>query len=176
MDSSVANNKFAAMTGVATTFWYTHKKTILIGIVIAIIAFIIYRLFIRKEGFTSQPQQLSEYQNIYQYNQPAEGFYVQNDLPQHPEKKILLFYAPWCPHCNSFMDGENAPWKIFVKKHGNRSDLTIDQINGDENPDTATKYGVKSFPTILILQGDKSYTYDGDRTIESLEKFVDSPY
>ena len=110
-----------------------------------------------------------------------EGFYAQMDPQTAPQgvmmgpKKVVLFYAPWCPHCQSLMDDEASPWQIFRRKHSNRPDLSIDQVNCDEKPEAATKYGIGGFPTIMLFQGDKSYTYDGDRSLESLERFVESP-
>ena len=95
--------------------------------------------------------------------------------PMMGPKKIVLFYAPWCPHCQTLMDDQGSPWQIFRRKHGNRPDLSIDEINCDEKPEAATKYGIGGFPTIMLFQGDKSYTYDGDRSLESLESFVESP-
>jgi len=63
----------------------------------------------------------------------------------------------------------------LARKHGGRKDVVIDQINCDEKPEMATQYGVGGFPTIMLFQGDKTYTYDGDRSLESLERFLESP-
>jgi thiol-disulfide isomerase/thioredoxin len=90
-------------------------------------------------------------------------------------KKLILFYAPWCGHCKKLMEGENSPWQMFTRKHGNRKDLSIDQVDCDEKPDVATQFGIGGFPTIMLFNGDKTYTYDGDRSMESLERFLESP-
>jgi thioredoxin-like negative regulator of GroEL len=50
----------------------------------------------------------------------------------------------------------------------------IDQVNCDEQPELATKFGIKGFPTILKIKKDKIETFEGDRTLDALEGFIDS--
>jgi hypothetical protein len=33
----------------------------------------------------------------------------------------------------------------------------------------------KGYPTIMLFQGNQAFTYYGDRTLESLERFIESP-
>ena len=65
--------------------------------------------------------------------------------------KIVRCGAPWCPHCKHFMDGQDSNWEQLKGKH---KEVNFDQINGDEHPDLATKYGIKGFPMIIKLKGD----------------------
>lgn len=217
--------RLAAVTEGATRFWNIYRKQIMMGAIAAILGFIIYNTFFRREGFSSQqhfaqgyPQDYSQgYQQGYQQGYPqgyphgyiqtdAQGYIQGNQLPyiqdenqrypgkMSPEgfygqtdqqvanqgamiepKKIILFYAPWCPHCQNFMDKEDSIWETFRRKHGNRQDLLIDQIDCDQKPEAATKYGIGGYPTIKLFHGDKSYIYDGDRTLESLERFAEAP-
>ena len=50
--------------------------------------------------------------------------------------------------------------------------LIIYKINGPNNLTKATKYGVVSYPTIILLKDNKPYKYDGDRSLDDLLDFI----
>jgi thioredoxin-like negative regulator of GroEL len=86
--------------------------------------------------------------------------------------KLVIFYAPWCPHCKSMMEGEGSVWGKLKQKLSGRKDVVLDQVNCDEQPDVATKFGIKGYPTILKINKDKVEHFEGDRTLEALENFI----
>ena len=83
---------------------------------------------------------------------------------------MILFFAPWCSHCNHLKSGPDSAWEKLKQKHGHK--VKFEEVNGDEKPDVATQFGVKSFPTILKLKKDKVEEIVGDRSLEVLEEFV----
>ena len=86
--------------------------------------------------------------------------------------RVVIFYAPWCGHCKKMLEGTDATWQKLKARHGQRKDVSIEEVNGDESPEQMTKYGVVNYPTILKLNNDKVTKYNGDRTLESLEAFI----
>jgi len=57
--------------------------------------------------------------------------------------KLLKFYAPWCQPCKGLsMVIEGAADKIAVP---------IEDVNIDEDIDTAIQYGVRSVPTLILV-------------------------
>ena len=62
-------------------------------------------------------------------------------------KKVLRFTASWCAPCKAL-----APLVEEVK-----GDVPVDVIDIDEADNTAlaTKYGIRSVPTLVMLDGDK---------------------
>jgi thioredoxin-like negative regulator of GroEL len=60
--------------------------------------------------------------------------------------KLLKCYAPWCQPCKGLtMVIEGAKDKISVP---------IQDINIDEDADTAVKYGIRSVPALILVEDD----------------------
>lgn len=106
----------------------------------------------------------------------------QQQQPVSGAKKLVLFYAPWCPHCTTIKGKEGdqdsqvrSPWGQLKAKYGQRPDLQMEEIDCDKQPEKASQYGIGGFPTIMLFTPrGQSYTYDGDRSVEDIERFVNS--
>ncbi len=66
--------------------------------------------------------------------------------------KLLDFWAPWCGPCKIM----NPIIEELEKELGSK--ITVEKINVDEDPETASKYGVMSIPTYVVLKGDNLWT------------------
>lgn len=86
--------------------------------------------------------------------------------------EMTLFFAPWCPWCHRFMDGSDSVWQQLKQKHKNNSDVVFKQIDCDAKPEMAGKFGVMGFPTVLKIKGNNIQRFEGDRTVEALERFM----
>lgn len=65
--------------------------------------------------------------------------------------KLLDFWAPWCSPCRMMEP-------IFKELKEEFKDVEFIEINVDEDPTTASKYGVMSIPTYVILKDGKEIT------------------
>ena len=62
------------------------------------------------------------------------------------EKTVLIdFYADWCGPCKM-----QSP--IIDKLAEERTDIKVGKINVDEEQELASKYGIMSIPTLIIIK------------------------
>lgn len=98
-------------------------------------------------------------------NENFETEILQSSLPA-----LVDFWAPWCGPCLMI-----APVieKIAVQYQGK---LKVGKLNVDNAPETASKYGVMSIPTLLIFKdGTLMETMIGAVPKEKIEEKI-KPY
>ncbi len=85
------------------------------------------------------------------------------------EKPVLIdFWAEWCVPCKMI-----AP-AVEEIANDNGDFLKVGKVNVDNNPGIASKYGIRSIPTLLIFKGGEvAQKMVGAVSKETIQEFVD---
>jgi thiol-disulfide isomerase/thioredoxin len=83
--------------------------------------------------------------------------------------RMILYYAPWCPHCKEMM----PEWEKFVQQATEaKLPMTFEKVDSDEKPEVVKSKGIQGFPTIRVEKDGKEQDYDGARTAAAMLKFA----
>ena len=90
-----------------------------------------------------------------------------NDVLKANEPVVVDFWAEWCGPCRMI-----APALEEISKSLNGK-VKIVKLNVDENPGTASKYGIMSIPTLMIFKnGELAARQVGAAPKQKLEQWI----
>ena len=72
----------------------------------------------------------------------------QNEIMDSEKTVLLDFWAPWCAPCRMVVP-------IIEEIAGERPDIEVGKINVDEQPELASKFGIMSIPTLVVMKNGK---------------------
>ena len=98
-----------------------------------------------KEMTEKNTEEIEE--TVYDVN---DDTFISKVLEKSYEKPVIVdFWAPWCGPCRILGPAIEQAVKRFKGR------VLLAKLNVDENPLTATKYGVMSIPTVIMFRNGK---------------------
>ena len=157
-------NANASKTCSMTSPW----TLVVLFLVIAFAAFMSYYFVFH---FTTKPQPMQKILPL-----PMEMYDDGDDITcQNTDKpySLVFFYMDTCPHCVDF----KPIWQKF-RNGFEGSDKAAKVCLGEasaENEAVLEKYGVNSFPTVLLIpsNGTSPIPFNSERTVAELQTFID---
>jgi len=78
-------------------------------------------------------------------------------------KQLWYFSADWCGPCKQF-----GPLMDQIAAQG----ISVKKINVDYTPDVTTTYGVKSIPTVILVENEQEKArFTGARSAQQVIEF-----
>ena len=72
----------------------------------------------------------------------------QNEVMDSEKTVLLDFWASWCAPCRMVVP-------IIEEIASERPDIKVGKINVDEQPELASKFGIMSIPTLVVMKNRK---------------------
>ena len=72
----------------------------------------------------------------------------QEEILESEGKVLLDFFAPWCAPCRMVVP-------IVEQIAQERPDIKVGKVNVDTQPELASKFGVFSIPTLVVVEDGK---------------------
>tara|TARA_E500000178_G_scaffold355304_1_gene427456 strand:- start:27 stop:473 length:447 start_codon:yes stop_codon:yes gene_type:complete len=102
------------------------------------------------------------------YTRSSENFSAHDEDDSH-EMKIVLYFAPWCPHCSSFI----KEWeKLGDSQKVNGKTVKVEKVDCDANPDVPQKEDIEGFPTVKLHANNTVEEYTGSRTASGVSNWL----
>ena len=81
---------------------------------------------------------------------------------------FIMFYAPWCPHCQSL-----APiWNEVFQKHHEELGMAKVDCTDDYNHELCIQFKIGSYPTLVLLNEYDYFGYDGSLDYDAIVQFA----
>ena len=82
-------------------------------------------------------------------------------------KKMIYFHMDGCGHCKKF----TPVWERFTSQY--KGNVQLEKLERKEAGNMLEKYNVQGFPTVIKIDDQGQHKeFDGERTVEELNKFA----
>lgn len=93
----------------------------------------------------------------------------EEEVMQSKSKVLIDFWAPWCGPCRMV-----SPVVDEIAEEVDETSLKVGKVNVDEEPELASKFGVMSIPTlVVIIDGKVVTTAIGAKSKKDILKMVE---
>ena len=83
------------------------------------------------------------------------------------QKKITLYHANWCGHCQTFKE----TWKA-MKPILDQHNIKHEEFEETQNQEVMAQAGIEGYPTIRITMNGNTADYNGPRDVQSVLNYL----
>ncbi len=140
-----------------------NKKFILIGIAILLLV-----LFLFNQSSVQPVSNEKQCCGNIANTQHLKDMYS-NNKEIYNTPTIMNFNTDWCGYSRQFQ----PVWNKFSSNMSNKK-INVKNIKCDrkENEELCKKFNVQGYPTVKMISNNNTIEYNGNRTVEDLEKFA----
>ena len=89
-------------------------------------------------------------------------------------KSVVICKAEWCGHCKKAAPEFNKLLSASPLTLKDGSKATVKILDADQDKTEISKYPVRGYPTVLIVNGGQTTEYPGERTSAGIMNFLNS--
>lgn len=89
-------------------------------------------------------------------------------------KSVVICKAEWCGHCKKAAPEFNKLLAASPLTLKDGSKATVKILDADQDKAEISKYPVRGYPTVLIVNGGQTTEYPGERTSSGIMNFLNS--
>jgi len=82
---------------------------------------------------------------------------------------VINYNTKWCGYSRQLQ----PIWDKLMKKYQSDNQVELLDVKCDENEEKCKNTNLRGFPTIILYKKNQAFEYDGNRTIEDIEKFIE---
>ena len=90
------------------------------------------------------------------------------------DKSVVICKAEWCGHCKKAAPEFNKLLAASPLTLKDGSKATVKILDADQDKAEISKYTVRGYPTVLIVNGGQTTEYPGERTSSGIMNFLNS--
>jgi len=102
-------------------------------------------------------------------NRFIEGF-------EDTSRSVVICKAEWCGHCKTAAPEFSKLLSASPITLKDGSKATVKILDADKDKSEISKYKVKGYPTVLVVDGGQTTEYPGKRTASGIIEFLNSNY
>jgi thiol-disulfide isomerase/thioredoxin len=91
-----------------------------------------------------------------------------------PAKSVVICKAEWCGHCKKAAPEFNKLLAASPLTLKDGSKATVKILDADKDKAEISKYSVRGYPTVLVVNGGQTTEYPGERTSDGIMNFLNT--